>query len=267
VACFFRGKGVRLGLSRITQAQVDLFYEQGFVLVPGVFDDQEMGEIDDAFETLHGISEEVAKEITPGNLGVTHAGSRFTFTETGYVRHIAYCGNAVPVLLKYGRDARLLGIAGDILGVDEFDHLINQAHYKRPGSGVTFDWHQDSSNRRLGQGGFVDVDGRGSYVQMALALDDATSENGPLEFIAGSNKLGHLGGKAGEAVDEARRVTPWIKRGDVVAFGPYTVHGSQANRSEKARRVFINGFAYPGANLRDYVLPHSGERVYRGGPR
>jgi ectoine hydroxylase-related dioxygenase (phytanoyl-CoA dioxygenase family) len=249
-------------LRQLTRAQVDAFYEQGFVLVKGVFTAGEMDEIDEAFERLHVISEEVSKRATVEKLSVEHAGSRFTYTGPGgHVRHIAYCGNAEPVLLRYGRDARLMGIAGDLLGVSEMDHLINQAHYKRPGSGIAFDWHQDSTNRKIDQGGFVDVDGRGSYVQMALALDDATAENGPLEFIEGSNKLGHLGARVLEGVEESRRVAPAIKRGDVVAFGPYTVHGSQANHSAKSRRVFINGFAYPGANRRSYGLPNSAERV------
>ncbi len=255
-----------MGLSQLTQAQVDSFYEQGFVLVKSVFNAQEMDEIDDAFERLHEISEEVSKLATVDKPTVEHAGSRFTFTgPSGHVRHIAYCGNAVPTLLKYGRDKRMLGIASEILGVKEMYHLINQAHYKRPGSGIAFGWHQDSTNRKIDQGGFIDVDGRGSYVQMALALDDATEINGPLEFIAGSNKLGHLGTRVLEGVDESKRVAPPIKRGDVVAFGPYTIHGSQANGSDKSRRVFINGFAYPGANQRSYGLPNSAEKVQVAG--
>ncbi len=251
-----------MALSQLTQAQVDLFYEQGFVLIKGVFGPAEMDEVDAAFERLHALSERVAKEATSESASVTHAGAKFTFAgATRFVRHIAFCGNAEPTLLTMGRDRRLLGIAGDILGVDEMDHLINQAHYKRPGSGVVFDWHQDSMHRGIEKGGFVDVNGKGSYVQMALALDDATAENGPLEFIAGSNKLGHVGARVGEMIDEKNRVAPQIKRGDVVAFGPYTVHGSQANRSDKSRRVFINGYAYPGASKKDYGLPRSGERV------
>jgi ectoine hydroxylase-related dioxygenase (phytanoyl-CoA dioxygenase family) len=219
-----------------------------------------MDRIDAAFERLHVLAEEAAALPRTG-AGIVHHGSRFTFAPNNHVRHVSFCGNAEPVLLQFGRDARLLAIAVGLLGSREMDQLINQAHYKRPGSAVTFDWHQDSSHRGIGSGGFTDINGRGSYVQILLAIDDSTADNGPLEFIPGSNKLGHLGADLSHRIDPARRVTPMLKRGDVVAFGPFTVHGSQANLSNKSRRVFINGFAFPGANHKDYQLPHSGERL------
>jgi ectoine hydroxylase-related dioxygenase (phytanoyl-CoA dioxygenase family) len=236
------------------------FHEQGFVRVNQVFTPAEMDQIDAGFERLHDLSQQVAK--TRQGPQAVHEGSRFTFnTHDSHVRHISYCGNAEPILLAFGRDPRLLAIASALLGSNEMDHLINQAHYKRPGSAVAFDWHQDCQHRGLATGGFEDVNGKGSYVQIALAVDDATADNGPLEFIAGSNKLGDLGPNPGTKADLSRRVAPLIKRGDVAAFGPYTIHGSEANLSDKPRRVFINGFAYPGANHKDYGLPHSGERL------
>lgn len=236
------------------------FHEQGFVHVKQVFSAQEMDQIDAAFERLYALSQEVSQ---PGQSdSVTHQGSRFTYGQgSQYVRHIAFCGNAEPALLTFGRDPKLLAIASALLGSREMDHLINQAHYKRPGSAIVFDWHQDCQHRGINTGGFEDINGKGSYVQMALAIDDATANNGPLEFIAGSNKQGNLGPKPAEKADMSKRVAPLIKRGDVAAFGPFTIHGSEANLSDKSRRVFINGFAYPGANHKDYKLPHSGERV------
>jgi hypothetical protein len=40
--------------------------------------------------------------------------------------------------------------------------------------------------------------------------------------------------------------------GGVLLFGPYTFHRSLPNRSSRPRRVFINGYAAPGANRRVY---------------
>src|SRR5690606_18116224 len=136
--------------------------------------------------------------------------------------------------------------------------LINQAHFKKPGTGVAFDWHQDSTHRGIDRGGFVDVNGRGSYVQIALALDDVTAESGPLSFIPGSHRAGHLGltpADVGVRFDPSTAVRPLLKRGDAVAFSPYVIHGSEPNRSTTPRRTFINGFAYPGANQRPPGLP------------
>jgi hypothetical protein len=41
-------------------------------------------------------------------------------------------------------------------------------------------------------------------------------------------------------------------------FGPYTFHRSLPNRSQSARRVFINGYAHPGANWRLYPGSEAG---------
>ena len=49
--------------------------------------------------------------------------------------------------------------------------------------------------------------------------------------------------------------------GSVLLLSPYTVHGSKPNRSKHARRVFINGYAYPGANRRVYPGKGAGRKV------
>jgi len=251
-------------------SQIEAFHGEGFVRVDAVFTPSEMDEIEAAFDRLHTMAEAIVPaDLQSAQSGsgdykgthVTHGGARFTFSAQGFVRHVAMCGNAEPVLRRYGRDARLLAIAAALLGSREMDQIINQAHFKRPGSGIAFDWHQDSQHRGMSQGGFVDVNGRGSYVQIALAIDDATEENGPLKFIPGSNRLGHRNKQLEGVIDPATAVAPLLKRGDIAAFGPFTVHGSEANRSQHWRRVFINGFAYPGANRRDYGMENVGERV------
>jgi ectoine hydroxylase-related dioxygenase (phytanoyl-CoA dioxygenase family) len=53
-----------------------------------------------------------------------------------------------------------------------------------------------------------------------------------------------------------------MQPGDVAFFSPYAIHGSQPNNSKGPRRVFINGFAYPGANQKKYPGQGSGRRVY-----
>jgi len=253
-------------MALVSPKQVEEFYTQGFTYIPQVFTPAEMDEMDAAAEALHAAAEEQALKPRTGEQ-VDYKGSKITYGKNNnFIRHIAYCGNAEPVMLKYGRDPRILEIAATILESKQFDHMINQVHYKRPGSAVAFDWHQDSQHRGIDGGGFKDVDGRGSYVQILLAIDDSTPENGPLEFIPGSNKLGHLGGgDLSTKVDMSGRIAPPLKRGDIVAFGPYTIHGSEANLSNKSRRVFINGFAYPGANQRTFNYPNVGQRLTYAG--
>ena len=146
-------------------------------------------------------------------------------------------------------------MAAQLLGSRGMNQLINQAHFKQPGDGVAFPWHQDSTHRRYGRGEWKDANGQGSYVQTVAAIDDVTLENGPLEFIPGSCRLGHAGLPEGElpAGADARQARPaTMQAGSVLLFGPYTFHRSRPNASDGPRRVFINGFAYPGANGRIY---------------
>ena len=70
------------------------------------------------------------------------------------------------------------------------DHLLNQAHFKRPRDGVTFGWHQDIQHRDKGNGTWTDVNGRGSFVQTVIALDEMTPDSGPLKFMPGSAEVG-----------------------------------------------------------------------------
>ena len=64
--------------------------------------------------------------------------------------------------------------------------IINQAHFKAPGDGVDFPWHQDSVNRGYHTGKFLDVHGNRSYVNIAVAIDAETAENGPLSVYEGT---------------------------------------------------------------------------------
>ena len=53
------------------------------------------------------------------------------------------------------------------------------------------------------------------------------------------------------------------KRGDTRCSSvPYTAHASFENTSESYRRVFINGYAYPGANARVYPGDGAGRTLH-----
>jgi ectoine hydroxylase-related dioxygenase (phytanoyl-CoA dioxygenase family) len=250
-------------LLRLSLKQVQDFFEDGFVVVPNVFSAREVAQMQGAFDRL----ERMAQKLTEPEMV---RGSQFVVEriegEAARVRihRIVWCGAAEPVLSNFGRDSRVVHIAAQLLGSSSMSQLINQAHFKLPGDGVAFPWHQDSTHRRYGKEEWRDVNGRGSYVQTATALDDVTADSGPIEFIRGSARLGHVGlidGALPPAVDAAQAVAPTPRAGDVIFFGPYTIHRSLPNRSAHPRRTFINGFAYPGANSRVYPGDGAGRLI------
>jgi len=250
----------------LSQQQVHEFFEQGWTVVPGLFSLEEMRVARQAFERLYQ---------TAQRLGSTqeHAGAYFVLDAPPVgavvVHRVVWAGGAEPDLLRLSADPRLVGPALQLLGSDRCEQLLCQAHFKMPNDGVSFGWHQDVQHRDKGPGTWRDLNGRGSYVQTILLVDDMHEDNGPLKFmprsavkVDGSGRLFAgsydystpmlADGKPPGGQDARQAVTITGCAGSVLLFGPYAVHGSLPNRSDTPRRVLINGYAYPGANGRQY---------------
>ncbi len=243
-------------LGLLSATQIEGFFEVGYVVQPRIFGPSEIARMRDAFCRL----ERTARKLGRGGM---YRGSQFVLERATHLRpmrihRIVWCGAVEPVLSDFGKDPRLLRMAGQLLGSHQVSQLINQAHFKLPGDGVGFPWHQDSVHRRYGRGEWIDANGRGSYVQTVVAIDDVNEENGPLQIIPGTCKLGHREPPEGaegwlpEPGMADRAVTVTMDAGSVLLFGPYAFHRSMPNESSSARRVLINGYAYPGANTRVY---------------
>ena len=252
-------------MAALTDTQVAAFFERGFFVVPDVFLPREVAAMCDAFDRLEGAARQFGEPtMYRGAQFVVHRAPHGDGTRTRIDR-IVWCGAAEPVLSTLGGDRRLVAIAAQLLGSSEMHQLINQAHFKLPGDGVAFPWHQDSSHRRYGKSEWNDVNGRGSYVQTVIALDDVNADNGPIEFIPGSCLRGHLGlppdGALPHDVDASTAVPATMRAGSVLVFGPFTIHRILPNLSSTPRRIFINGFAHPGANSRVYPGDGAGRTV------
>jgi ectoine hydroxylase-related dioxygenase (phytanoyl-CoA dioxygenase family) len=180
------------------------------------------------------------------------------------INRVVWAGGCQRYLLDVGSDPRLTVPSAQLLHSSAMDHLLNQAHFKRPRDGVTFGWHQDIQHRDKGNGTWTDVNGRGSFVQTIIALDEMTPDSGPLKFMPGSAKWGRveLADDAGHSRQfrEKDAVTIAARPGDTLFFGPYTAHASFENTSARYRRILINGYACPGANHRVYPGDGAGRR-------
>lgn len=242
---------------KLNKSQIEGFHDAGYVVLPGVFRAAEIREIGEAFDRLR----DTAIKLTEPRM---IDGSYFVVNDHK-INRIVWCGAAEPVLLKYGEDARLTLPASQLLGSDAMDQLICQAHFKLPDDGVGFGWHQDSDHRRYGTDVWTDVNGRGSFVQTLMSVDEMNEQNGPLLVVPGSGREGHQYLKQSAApldgLFDGRAQPVLMEPGSVLLLGPYTVHGSKPNRSTQARRVFINGYAYPGANRRVYPGDGAGRRL------
>jgi len=249
----------------LSSEQVREFYEQGWTVVPGLFSAEEMALARRAFERLYDKAQQLRTTQD-------HDGAYFVLdappTGEVIVKRVVWAGGAEPDLLSLSADPRLVEPAFQLLDSDRCEQLLCQAHFKMPGDGVSFDWHQDVQHRDKGPGTWRDLNGRGSYVQTIMLVDDMSEHNGPLKFIPRSAVKGdgHVRlsndsydyskpmtpGTAPQLFDESQAVTVTGSAGSVLFFGPYAIHGSTSNDSSVPRRVLINGYAYPGANGRVY---------------
>jgi len=169
------------------------------------------------------------------------------------VRMVQWPSYHQAVLNRARLDERIARLLEPLIGRD-LKQIINQVHWKAPGSLGDFAWHQDSRSRRPG---WAYRNLATSYVQTGLAIDPHVPEAGGMRFIPRSHLRGDLGmdcsRKAlGTAMNDsaldavglsaADAIDLRLEPGDVALWSPYLVHGSGTNRSGHRRRFYINGY-------------------------
>lgn len=253
----------------LTEREVTEFFETGWIVRRALFGPDEIDRMCTAFDNLL----HMASPMTATGL---NNGSHFVLGEKSgeqVVKRVVWAGGSQPYLLRVGEDRRLTVPAALLLGSRSIEHLLSQAHFKRPGDDVIFGWHQDIQHRDKGDGSWRDENGKGSFVQTLIVVDKMTADSGPIQFAPGSSMWGrvdfgdHDYDKTNYQPNKPSQfrvqdvVTVIADPGDVLFFGPYTAHASFENKTHNYRRVFINGYAYPGANSRIYPGEGAGRTI------
>jgi ectoine hydroxylase-related dioxygenase (phytanoyl-CoA dioxygenase family) len=161
---------------------------------------------------------------------------------------------------------RFLVAASQLLGNVPVRFWHDQIFWKPPKKGGVVAWHQDYS--------YWTRTKPIAHLTCWCGLDDATKENGCLQYIGGSQRWGLLPKPvlAGELQgirdflnDEQKKqfdhpMFAEVRAGEAVFHHSLTLHGSGENKSDKPRRAFvINAFA-------DGVISDSNEPMLEGVP-
>ncbi|HYC95513.1 MAG TPA: phytanoyl-CoA dioxygenase family protein [Sphingomicrobium sp.] len=238
---------------RIAEPSVDYpeltdYWREGYAVIRGLFSGDEIGEIALAADQLHAEGVRHGRSFRHGNLFYNVVPG-----DDPLVRMVQWPSYHQSVLNNVRLDMRIARLLEPIIGRD-LKQIINQIHWKVPGSLGDFAWHQDSRSRRPASA-YRNL--AASYVQTGLAIDPHGPESGGLRFIPRSHLRGDLGMDCSKkalgtamsataldavALAEADAVDLILEPGDLALWSPYLVHGSGTNRSDHQRRFYINGY-------------------------
>lgn len=233
-------------LNALSDEQVAFYREHGYLRIPSMFDPAEIDEMSDELDWM-------IENWAIRDQGWTGPWRRKYMDEKTEqksqliaLHDLQYYSAAwVRAVTKPG----LCGAMADLIGESCVELHHSTLHVKPPETGHPFPMHQDWAFYKHDDGRYVDV---------LVHLDDTRHENGEIRFLAGSHKDGPL---AHVTVDESGKgCTPHLppekfrldetiavpaRRGDVVCFNIFTVHGSHINTTDRMRRLVRLGYRSP----------------------
>ena len=215
---------------RITDTQIQDFNRDGFLFVPNFFDAEEV----DILLT------------TARNDGRTHKRAHGIEDASGRSSKLTFWNHpGNDVFGQVSRCRRIVDTAEALLG-DEVYHYHSKLSFKEPRVGGAWEWHQD-------YGYWYDFGCLfPTMLSYMTALDPATRENGCLQVLKGSHKVGRIehGVQGKQAVADMKRVEELsevldlvyceMNPGDGLFFHSNTLHYSAPNESDAPRWALIN---------------------------
>jgi ectoine hydroxylase len=216
-------------MSELTGEQIEQFNRDGYLLIEGLFDAEEM-ELLMRIASVDQQMEQQAYERLDSNSGR----SKLWITDS----------LGEDIYSAFVRCRRIVDPMEQLLGGEVY-HYHHKMMLKEPLTGGAWEWHQDYGYWYLNGCLFPDM------ASCLIAIDRATRENGCLQVIKGSHRMGRIDhGKAGEQKGaDIERVKEVLKRlelvhcemqpGMALFFHSNLLHRSDANQSPHPRWSLI----------------------------
>ncbi len=255
-------EGPRLAVPRLCDAERSAWREDGFFLRPTVFSEPELEVLRAAAERVGAAAARIAaregrayqidgnRYVDAGAMTVQYEHDSGTPT----LRVVEPFHHLDPVFEQLLGDPRIVAPMCDLVGAERVALWTDKLNFKRPEEGSGFRWHQDSPYWAHASS-HLDL-----LPNVMLALDDADVANGCLRIVRGSHRRGLLPGRQGDGVlgplftdpaafDAGDEVPAVMAAGSLLFFSAHTVHGSEPNRSTRARRACVLTYQPPGFEM------------------
>lgn len=213
----------------LIEADIARFHEDGFVIVEGLFDGEEVGMLRRVAQADREFRDRIASR-RDGDGGVVKLSLS---NELGD-----------DIFAAFVRCPRIVGPMERFLGGEVY-HYHHKMILKEPLVGGAWEWHQDYGYWYSLGCLFPDL------ASCMVAVDRASRANGCLQVVRGSHRMGRIdhGGVGDQTGADPERVAAALGRlevvdcelepGSAVFFHCNTLHRSDQNRSPEPRWAFI----------------------------
>ena len=219
-------------LRAVTPDQVREWNERGYFVLPDLYTKDEVAEF----------TREVDRYVEKAQAHLKKVGGKLFISQADGIVFAPHLVARSAIARRYAAHPRVAAICRDLLGPDVRLYW-DQAVYKYPSFPKEFPWHQDNGYT------FVLPE---LYLTIWVALSDATPENGCVEVVPGSHRLGTLEHRTADegffchVGDDGVRAP--IRAGSAVVFSSLTVHRTGPNRTQSdVRRSYILQYAPDGS--------------------
>jgi len=227
----------------LTPEQIEEFHERGFLSIPNISPPEEVellrGIFDRLFEQKAGREEGAQFDM------VTHDDGEASQALPAIINPVNFAPELRATVFRANAEA----IARQLLGpavTASFEHAI----LKPPRFGAATPWHQDEATR---------VDASFEYEQLSIwmPLQEATPQNGCMQYVPGTNKgdvLPHRSPKNDPKIhaiecaggfDPADAILCPLPPGGATIHHGRTLHYAGPNSSDQPRRAYILAFEIP----------------------
>lgn len=236
----------------ITKEEIKFYSDNGYLLVNGLFDLNQVAQGIGAIEEILGRADaDKLSELEP--------------RDQTTVRRIWSPTQKNDYFMTMASDSKLLDVIQELIGENILFHY-SKLNMKGPKVGSVVEWHQDFSYY---------PHTNSDLLAALIFLDDANVTNGCLRVVPGSHKTGLVSHNIDGffrgmivGVDENKSVEIEARAGSVLFLHCLTMHASARNESDTPRRTFLPAYRAADA-FPIYFGPHAahnepGVRLLRG---